>query len=67
MQNHGTFDLRAKLFHFILRSYILTQHNWKVLHDLVFTREQHYVDVQGFPNSGKGWVRKSPPSGGLES
>ena len=63
MQNHGTFDLRAKLFHFILRSYILTQHYWKVLHDLVFTREQHYVDVQGFTNNGKGWMEKFPQWG----
>ena len=29
------------LFHFILRNYILTQHNWKVLHDLISTRAQH--------------------------
>ena len=26
-------------------NYILTQHSWKVLHDLIFTRVQHYVDV----------------------
>ena len=58
------FLLCAKLFHFILRSYILTQHNWKVLHDLIFSREQHYADVQNFPKSGKGWVGKSSPVGG---
>ena len=32
------------LFHFILRNYILTQHSWKALHDLIFTRVQNYVD-----------------------
>ena len=32
------------LFYFILRNYILTQHRWKVLHYLIFTRVQHYVD-----------------------
>ena len=25
------------LFHFILRNHILTQHGWKVVHDLIFT------------------------------
>ena len=35
----------VSLFHFISRNYILTQHSWKVLHDLIFTRVQHYVDV----------------------
>ena len=33
------------LFHFILKKYILTQHSWKVLHDLIFTRVENYVIV----------------------
>ena len=33
--------LLFSLFRFILRNYILGQHNWKVLHDLIFTRAQH--------------------------
>ena len=43
----------------------MTQHKLKVLHDLIFTREQHVVQV--FPNSIKGWVGKSPHSRRLES
>ena len=40
-----TFLYLLSLFHFILRNYILTQDRWKLLHDLIFTRVQHYVDV----------------------
>ena len=28
-----------------MRNYILTQHNWKLLHDLIFTRIPRYEDV----------------------
>ena len=31
-------------FYLIFRKFTLTLHRWKVLHDLIFTRVQHYVD-----------------------
>ena len=33
------------LFHFIMRNYILAQHSWKVLDDLVFSKVWQYLDV----------------------
>ena len=41
----------SSLFQFILWNYILTQHSWKVLHDLTFTRVQHYVNALLFNNN----------------
>ena len=35
----------VSLLHFNLGNYILKQHSWKVLHDFMFTRVQHYVHV----------------------
>ena len=33
------------LFHFILNNYIPTQHGWKLLYDLIFSKLQHYINV----------------------
>ena len=48
------------LFHFILRNYILTQHGWKVLHYLIFSKVQHYVNAWLFNKNlshlTQGWV-----------
>ena len=48
------------LFHFILRNYILTQHGWKVLHDLIFSKVQHYVNAwlinKNLSHLTQGWV-----------
>ena len=53
------FDL-ISLFHFILRNYILTQHGWKVLHDLIFSKVQHYVNAwlinKNLSHLTQGWV-----------
>ena len=35
----------VSLLCFILKNYILTPHGWEVLHDLIFSKVQPYVDL----------------------